>query len=177
MLKSTPDKYGRVAITIHWVSALAIVALLASGFRADATTELAAKTDLLRIHASLGATVLILTLGRIAWWRFADQKPTSPDNTPAFQRRIGKTVHVLFYVVILGMAASGIGMLLLTGGYEVLFAGGTGGLPNFENTRPRAPHGLGARLMLALFALHVGAALYHHFVKRDGLLRRMGLPF
>tara|TARA_R110002110_G_scaffold415612_2_gene651592 strand:+ start:59558 stop:59854 length:297 start_codon:yes stop_codon:yes gene_type:complete len=96
MWKSTPDQYGRVAIAIHWVSALLIVALLVSGFRADATVD------------AIGGD-------------------------------------------------------------------GAGPLPDFETFFPRTPHGIGARLMLALFALHVGAALYHHFIRRDGLLRRMGI--
>jgi cytochrome b561 len=46
-------------------------------------------------------------------------------------------------------------------------------LPDFWKYRPRTPHGIGARLLLALIVLHTGAALYHHFVRRDGLLRRM----
>ena len=46
-------------------------------------------------------------------------------------------------------------------------------MPDFWNYKPRIRHGIGARLMVALFVFHAGAALYHHFVKKDGLLRRM----
>lgn len=176
MMKSTPERYGRVAITIHWVSALLIIALLGSGFRAELTTDALQKMTILRVHAALGISVLTLTLARIAWWWFADKKPATPADTPSLQRRAGSAVHTLFYIVILGMTASGIGMLALSGAGEILFAGAAGPLPEFEKFPPRIPHGIGARLMLALFALHVGAALYHHFIRRDGLLRRMGLP-
>jgi len=82
-------------------------------------------------------------------------------------------VHVLFYVVILGMIASGIGMMVLSGAAPLIFGGESALLPDFWKYTPRVPHGIGARLLLALLVLHAGAALYHHFVRRDGLLWRM----
>jgi cytochrome b561 len=82
-------------------------------------------------------------------------------------------VHVLFYVVILGMIASGIGMMALSGAAVLMFGGESALLPDFWNYPPRIPHGIGARLLLVLLMLHVGAALYHQFVRRDGLLCRM----
>ena len=82
-------------------------------------------------------------------------------------------MHVLFYVVILGMTASGIGTLVLSGAGPILFGGAAQPLPDFWNYPPRAPHGIAARLLIVLFVLHAGAALYHHVFKRDGLLRRM----
>ena len=80
-------------------------------------------------------------------------------------------VHVLFYIVILGMIASGVGMMLLSGAAPLVFGGE--GLLDFWKYPPRLPHGIGARLLLTLLVLHIGAALHHHFVRRDSLLRRM----
>ncbi len=81
-------------------------------------------------------------------------------------------MHLLFYVVILGMIASGIGIMVLSGAGSIIFGQG-GVLPDFWKFAPRVPHGIGARLLFALLVLHVGAALYHHVVLRDGLLWRM----
>jgi cytochrome b561 len=149
-----------------------MVALLASGFRTANTIDPAAKAAILRVHAVLGFGILALTLARLAWW-FIDAKPALVAGTRPFMARAAKTVHALFYVVILGMGASGIGMLALSGAGAMLFAGAPGTLPDFWAYAPRVPHGIGARAFIALFALHAGAALYHHFVKRDGLLGRM----
>ena len=173
--KSTPDRYGAVAIAIHWISAVLIVALIISGFRAANTVDAAAKATVLQFHAAAGVTVLVLTLARIAWWYFADDKPPAVGGLPPLQERLGKAVHVIFYVVILGMAASGIGVLVLSGAGAILFAGAPGQLPDFWNYLPRVPHRIGALLLFALLVLHVGAALYHHFVRRDRLLARMGI--
>ena len=70
------------------------------------------------------------------------------------------------------MAASGIGMFVLSGAGPIVF-GSEGNLPDFTQYLPRVPHSIGARAMVALLVLHAGAALYHHFVKRDATLRRM----
>ena len=64
-------------------------------------------------------------------------------------------------------------MIALSGAAPIIFGGRALLLPNFHDFGSRAPHGFGARLMLALFVLHADAALHHHFIKRDRLLVRM----
>ncbi len=171
-VKSTQSKYGVIAVIIHWLSVVLILALLATGFRADGMEDAASKTAFLRIHVPLGATILLLTLARVCWWLFADNKPPSIPM-PTWQDRASRTVHVLFYVVILGMAASGIAMIAASGAASVIFGGSSEALADFWEYPPRLPHGLGGRAIIVLFVFHAGAALYHHFLIRDGLLRRM----
>ena len=171
-LKSSSNQYGAVAVTIHWLSALFILVLIGSGWWVGETEDLATKLDILKVHVSLGIIVLLLTLSRIAWWKFADSKP-KPVPMARWQDRVARTVHVLLYIVILGMAASGIGMMVLSGAVPVIFGVSTGSLPNFWDYPPRIPHEIGGKLIIALFVLHAGAALHHHFVKRDGILSRM----
>ena len=62
--------------------------------------------------------------------------------------------------------------MALSGAVPIIFGQG-GTLPDFWIYMPRVPHGIGARLLLILLILHAGAALYHHFISRDGLLKRM----
>ncbi|MBV8106207.1 MAG: cytochrome b/b6 domain-containing protein, partial [Hyphomicrobiales bacterium] len=102
-----------------------------------------------------------------------DRKPGPVPGSPRWQERSARVVHILFYIVILGMIASGAGMMALSGAAPVIFGGGAPSLPDFWKYPPRLPHAIGARLLLALLSLHVGAALYHHFVRRDGLVWRM----
>ena len=171
-LKSSANRYGTVAVVIHWLSALLILALIGSGFRAGQFEDAATKAAILRVHVPIGITILLLTLLRIGWWAFADNKP-APVPMPNWQDRTSRAIHALFYVVILGMTASGVGMMILSGAGPILFGGSTEPLPDFWDYKPRVPHGIGARVMIALFVSHAGAALYHHFFQRDGLLHRM----
>lgn len=172
-LKSTATGYGGVAMAFHWITALGIVGLLVSGFRAAGMTDPDAKVELLRMHAAFGSTVLVLTLLRLGWWLFFDRKPEEPSGTPRYQARAARIVHGLLYLAIFMMAGSGIAMIVLSGAGAVLLSDGTGSLPDFTRYPPRAAHGAVALVLLALVAAHAAAALYHHFVLRDRVLARM----
>lgn len=170
-LKSTTEKYGGVAIALHWATAVLIVILLVSGFRAAATIDPIQKAAILRAHAPLGIAVLVLTLARLGWL-LVDGKPAPVAGMPRLQRIAAKAVHLLLYVAVVLMAATGIGMFLLSGAGKVVFGAG-GALPDFWQYQPRLEHFIAARVLIGLLVLHIGAALYHHFVARDGLIRRM----
>jgi cytochrome b561 len=171
-LKSTPTRYGSVAITIHWVSAAAIIALLVSGtIMAGAVGE--AKRSILPIHATIGSLVLLLTLLRLAWWIWGDKRPQPVAGQPPMQQLAARIVHGLLYAAIIVLGASGIATLALSGAVPALFSGAP--LPDFSGLLPRTTHGLVSKLMIALLALHIGAALFHQFIRRDRLLARMGL--
>ncbi|MEP9368597.1 cytochrome b/b6 domain-containing protein [Xanthobacter sp. VNH20] len=167
MWKSMTDRYGSIAVTIHWLSAILTAVALLSGFRAAHAIDEATKAELLRTHIPAAIIVLLLTLLRMVWWFVVDQKPQPVAGMPQWQAGSARAVHIAIYVIILGMAASGFGMLLQSGAGPAVFSETPTHLPNFHDFRPRVPHGIGARVLLAVLAVHVGAALYHHFIRRD----------
>lgn len=174
MLKSRSDRYGAVAVTVHWLSAALILVLLGSGFRAGNEADVTAKAEFLRVHIPVAVAVLFLTVFRIVWWWRFDDKPLPVVGAVALQERLARWVHLGFYVLILGMVASGTGMMALSGAAPAVFGlPDAMALPDFNLYPPRVPHGIGAMLLVVLLVLHAGAALYHHFMRRDGLLRRM----
>ncbi|MGO7136466.1 cytochrome b [Rhizobium leguminosarum] len=172
MLKSRTDRYGAIAVSIHWLSAILIFALLGSGFRAANAMD-ATKAGILRFHIPVAIIVLLLTAFRLVWWWRFDRKPLPVQGQPLWQERIARWVHVAFYIVIFGMVSSGVGMIILSGAGPTIFGSSGAALPNFADYPPRIPHGLGALLLIALLLFHAGAALYHQFIRGDGLLRRM----
>jgi cytochrome b561 len=172
-LKSTSDRYGTVAISIHWLATLLIVVVLVTGFRSAGTDDVATRLTALRIHLPAAALVLVLTAMRIVWWLGFDQKPDPIAGSAPMQERVARAVHLLLYVVVLGMVASGVGMMVLSGAAPIIFGADSVSLADFWRYPPRVPHGLGARLMVALLVFHVAAALYHHYLRRDPSLRRI----
>jgi cytochrome b561 len=174
--KSDADRYGRIAVVMHWTTALAIVLMLASGFVAANTGDPMREAAIVRIHAVLGISVVLLTLMRLAWWAFADKKPPFPSDTALWQARLARGVHALLYAAILVLGGTGIGLLILSQAAPVLFFGQNTLLPEFTRFAPFAVHGLAARVLIGLLVLHVAGALYHQLILRDGLLARMGLP-
>ncbi|MBW8637753.1 cytochrome b/b6 domain-containing protein [Hoeflea sp. WL0058] len=173
MIKSTPAAYGAVAIALHWTIALFIVIALASGFAADQIGSDAYAA--LRVHVACGLAAGILTLVRIGWWWLADKKPDAAPNTEGVKGVLSRSVHILLVIIPLGMLASGVGMMVLSGAGSVLFGLVSGPLPDFDRFLPRGPHGAGAFALLALLVAHVAAALYHQYVLRDDLFKRMSL--
>ncbi|MBI4921346.1 MAG: cytochrome b/b6 domain-containing protein [Devosia nanyangense] len=170
-LKSTDTRYGKVAILIHWASAVAVVLAFAAG-AVTAGTEPAPLGPLVA-HIALGVSVLVLTLLRIVWWLVADRHPPPAVDQSRWQQISAGAVHWLLYAVLILMGTSGIMTLLLSGAIPALVAGGP--VPDFSTVLPRIAHGAMSKLLLALFVGHVGAALYHQFVRRDHLLARMGI--
>lgn len=171
-LKSTSTRYGAVAIAIHWVSAAAIVGLLVSGTVMVGAGE-GVRASILPVHATIGTLVLLLTLARIAWWVWGDKRPQPVADQPPAQQLAARIVHGLLYVGIVVLAASGLATLALSGAIPALFAGAP--LPDFSQVPPRLAHGIVSKALIALLALHVIAALYHQFIRRDRLLGRMGV--
>ena len=172
-LKSTPRRYGAIAIALHWTTAAAIALLFAAGLAAtNAGPD--REGPILIAHISLGLLAVGLTLARVAWWLFADHRPQPPEGQPLWQRRVATAVHFSLYAAILVMGASGIATLILSGTVPMILSGQP--VPDLSQLAPRITHGLLSRVMLGLLALHIGAALYHQFVRRDDLLARMGVP-
>jgi cytochrome b561 len=173
--KSSDDQYGSVAIAIHWISAAAILGLFALGFTAANTGDPALRAAVLRGHVPLGILVLVLTVLRIGWWMFADRRPAPLAGLPGWQAASERLIRTLIYLVLLVTAASGLGLLIISGAAPILFGGAPGPLPAFGSFPPLTVHVAGAVALLVLAGIHIAAALYHHAWRRDRLLARMGL--
>jgi len=170
-MKSSSTRYGTTAITIHWASALCVILAFAAGLVMDNSAEI--PPTLLISHIVLGVAVLVLTLLRILWWIVADRHPAPPSGQPRWQAGAARLVHGLLYVILILMATSGIATVIASGAIPLLASGGA--VPDFDGLVPRLAHGVMSKILLGLFVIHLGAALYHQFIRRDRLLARMGL--
>jgi len=162
-----------MAIAIHWASALAVILTFAAGFVVANVTPPGEQAPILAVHITLGLIVFALTLLRIVWWVAADKRPAPALGQPRWQEATAKIVHAGFYVLLILMASSGIVTILMSGALPAIVAGGP--LPDFSDLIPRIAHGVMSKILLALFVVHVGAALYHQLLRRDRLLARMGV--
>src|SRR5690606_20515291 len=178
MLKSTPNHYGQVAVAIHWLSAIAVIFMLVTGLMLGGSEAPATTLTLVRFHVPLGITIALLTLVRIVWLAlplavgiFFDKHPAPVAGMSRGQKNASRLVHLALYGAIIVMVGSGIGMVVLTGAMPQIIAGAA--LPNFSLAPPAPVHGLVGRLLIVLALGHIGAALYHQFVKRDNLIARM----
>ncbi|MCA0243656.1 MAG: cytochrome b/b6 domain-containing protein [Proteobacteria bacterium] len=172
-LKSVSNRYGAVVVTIHWLTALSIFTLLGLGLGIATAPDAASKAALLRLHLPLAIVVLVLTLARILWWWLADKRPEPVAGSPAWQERLAWFVHRALYVAILVQCSLGIGLVATTGAGPAIFGGSPADLPDFSASPAAVGHAIGGVVLAGLVALHAGAALFHQFIQRDHLLRRM----
>lgn len=169
-----PKRYDVVARSLHWLSALAILLVLPIGLLAARASSDHQAVALLRVHVPLGLLILALMLARLAWRR-RHVPPAPPSDTPRWQVTLARVVHVLLYALPIVIAASGIGLMALSGAAPLIFGRTGGRLPDFSRFPPMTVHATGALALVGLLALHVAAVAYHQFVRRDRTLARMGI--
>jgi len=171
----TPKRYAPALVILHWLIALLIFVMLGMGFtRLGGSPNDAAKVSVLRLHMPLGITILALMIARL-FVRFFSRKPVPATAGNPLLDKIGVAVHILLYVGAIGMGISGLGISAQAGLAAIVFEG-RGALPaDFAAFPPALGHGLTAFLLSGLILLHVGAALYHQFIRKDNLLSRMSL--
>jgi len=168
------ERYNRVAQTLHWIIAALVLGNIGGGLLHDALEDV---INLMPLHKASGMTVLALTLVRIAW-RFTWRAPAHPAGMSAMEAAAARGVHVLFYGLMLAMPLSG--WIMASAGKYPLTWFGLFDLPKLGVTRDDPAYGIAHEaheilgwVFLALAALHIAAALRHHFLLRDNVLRRM----
>ena len=165
-------RYNSIARAVHAVIAMLVIGNLAGGLLNDSLPK---AWDVITLHQSLGLSILLLSIGFVAWRLTWKAPPYRPALKP-FERMLAKTVHGIFYALILIMPLTG-WIFSSAGKYGAAFFGNPVSLP-IAKTNPLAGIAAGAHEILgyafaALMVLHVAAALRHHFLLKDGVLRRM----
>ncbi len=171
---SMVSRYHPALVVLHWALALLIIAALALGalvlVKIPNTDPM--KLEALRSHMSGGMAILVLMLIRLLIRSRSDHPAPASAGHPLLDL-LAWLSHRMFYGTVFAMAVSGIITALQSGAFETVFLG-HGKLPaDFWAFSFRSVHYALSRILMALIALHVIAALYHALVLRDRLLGRM----
>ena len=177
-------RYTILAIAFHWLIALGVLLLICIGLAMTKLTVTPMRQfQLYQLHKSIGVTVLLLSLLRLAW-RFAHRPPPLPSMMPLLERRAASTTHCVLYGLMIGMPLTGWAMVSASRYNIPTVLYGLvpwPHLPILATLHGKAPveaslmqvHGYGAWLLIGLLVLHAGAALRHHVSLRDDTLWRM----
>ena len=173
---SAATRYGGVAQALHWLVAALVLGQFGLGWTMSDLPLGQLRFDLSQIHRSLGLTVFALVAVRLAW-RLGHPPPPLPAGLPAWQRAAARTTHALFYLLLLVQPL--IGFLQSNAANLPVVVWGVLPLPALIASDEALGealievHEIIARVLLALILLHVAAALRHHFLLKDDVLRRM----
>lgn len=178
-LRNTSARWGAVAQFLHWlIVTLIILQVILANIAEDLPIGMR-KLAMFARHKSVGITILVLAVLRLAW-RWSNPHPALPDTLKPYERRLATFTHVALYVLLFAMPLTG-WMMSSARGFPVSYFGFFQ-LPDFVPKNNslydfmKATHDTLALALYAIVSLHVAAALKHHFLMRDDVLRRM-LPF
>ena len=166
-------RYSRPAVYLHWaIFLLVATAYLAIEIRGPKGSD--SRIFWTATHLWAGVSVLTLSLFRIGWRFYRTPPAPEPDN--AILMMLAKATHLLLYIFIVAQPILGILMINL-GGHPVSLAG-LGSFtvvgPNHDASKVvKWVHETLGNVFYFVIGLHALAALFHQFIKRDNVLRRM----
>ena len=178
------ERYSSVAITLHWLIAIAIVGMIIGGMYMTGLEDGApGQYFLFQLHKSIGITILLLTVSRIIW-RVMNPPPPLPDEMNGLEKTASHLVHLGFYGMMVLLPLTGWLYTSISVDLDVptvLFGVVSWpDIPFVDGLKTEAAsdavettHDLLAKLTLALLALHVAGALKHEFSAEKGVLKRM----
>ncbi len=173
-VRNSSVSYGCVSKFFHWTIALLVICMLAFGFFMGNIPD-DYKGMVYNIHKLTGLTILTLMIFRVLWM-LINPKPESLAGTRWWEKWAERTVHLALYVTVIAMPLAGwIGASAANkpphiGEFKLL-------LP-VAQSKPLSEtsfdmHTILACTIITLLCLHIGAALFHHFVRKDNVLKRM----
>lgn len=171
---NAPTHFNPLARTLHWTMAAMIVAMLFVGVAMVAS--IGQREWLIALHRPLGIAILLLALLRLSN-RLRHAPPPLPDDLPRWQALAAHASHWLLYALMLAMPLLGWAMLS-AGGFPVQMTPALQ-LPPITPRDPllyawlRSAHGWLAYALFAAVLAHLSAALFHAWVRRDGVFPSM----
>jgi cytochrome b561 len=180
------SRYSTTAMWLHWIIALIIIGNLVGGLTIDFwldSPDAAMKQTggvIMSLHKSLGLTVIVLTLLRLAT-RIASPPPPLPAHMTPLEQLLARATHLLFYILMLALPLSGWAMVSTGKTVKPIPWFGLFDVPALP--LPASLHGVFGEgheiigfIAIATIALHIAGGLKHQYLDRDDVLGRM-LPW
>jgi len=167
------NQYNRIAVALHWLMAVMISLSLFAG---NVLLEPMDNSDPEKLGALQGHAIFGAIIGLLLILRYLNIKlrntPDAANRPRTVMGFLANWAHRVIYVLVLLTVASGIAMAV-EGDFASLFSGASAMPESFNHLTTRTAHGILTKLLILVIVSHIVAALYHQFVKKDHLLRRM----
>lgn len=170
-IRGNDRRYGLVAQAFHWIT---VVLILWTWLIAGTWERGGQSSPILALHETLGFTVFCLVLLRLLW-RFFDHRPVEPPM-PGIMAAASKLVHWLLYALMVAIPTSAIVGSWLEGHSITVYGVGVG--PFLTTSRSTGHqileiHQLLGTTIIWVAGCHAAAAIFHHVILKDRVLRQM----
>ncbi|HXZ67793.1 MAG TPA: cytochrome b [Alphaproteobacteria bacterium] len=175
-LRNTSERWGAIAKTFHWLIAVLVLCMIVLGLWAVNAPLGPLKLQLFAIHKLTGLCIFVLMLLRLSW-RLINPTPVLPAAMPGWERAAAHINAWALYGLLLLMPVSGYVItsaanfpVSVFGLFQIpLIVPHDKGLQELGET----VHVLSFYLLAVLLSLHIAAAVRHHFILKDDILKRM----
>jgi cytochrome b561 len=169
-------RYTRTAMVFHWLVAVLVIATIPVGGTMAELERGPTQDAMFIFHKNVGVLLFLLVSARLIW-RLMNPPPPLPASVPDWQRVASQAVHGALYALLFIMTISGY-VYVKAGGFPIESLDALGVPPLVPQNKVLSDsakyiHSLARIALIALVLLHIGAALHHQFVRKDGLIRRM----
>lgn len=169
----SPERYDRATLCFHWLTAFIVVEQWVGAHLIDDFAKGFPRVAARSVHISFGLLLAVILLARIVWRATRGRRLPAADD--GFLQVIAKATHYLLYLLLVAIIPVGIFLVWVQGdSYFALFT-----VPAFAGATRALRHNVGeihgwlGNVILIVAGIHALAALFHHFVMRDNVLRRM----
>ncbi|NOR32597.1 MAG: cytochrome [Sulfitobacter sp.] len=181
-ISNTAIRYGGVTKFFHWLTALLIIALLASGLFAEdlpheTQAELTQKAWFFSLHKTMGVAVFFVALLRIIW-AISQPKPGLLNADKKLESWLAETVHWVLYASLVIVPLAGWISHAAASGFAPIWWPFGQDLPLVPKSTDiehlfGAVHVISGKVLMGALFLHFAGAIKHHVIDRDSTLRRM----
>lgn len=175
--RNTLEGYGSVSKFFHWTIAVLFLVQVTIGATMGDIANKFARSQVYTFHKSLGLTILTLMILFIAW-SLTNKKPAWPGSMPSWERVSAKAVHYALYVLFILTPITGWWMSTASGHAPNVYWLFTWPMPSVAKNKSVAEfygtwHEILAYLVTSVVIIHFLAALKHHFISKDNVLKKM----
>ncbi len=174
-------RYSTPSRLFHWGMAILILATIPAGLlMVQSGIGRSLQNALFLYHKNVGVLLLLLVAARLIW-RWRHPAPALPGALPDWQAKVARLTHGLLYALLFVVPVAGY-VRVRAGGFPIESLDAMG-LPKLVPksdalaTAAKSVHYYAGLAIIAVLALHIGAALYHRLARRDGVFERMWPPF
>lgn len=175
-MRDTHEKFTLPTIGLHWLIAIAMIAMLIFGLYIEDLPRSPDKGALIGLHKSIGVLILVFAVFRV-YWRHLNKFPKAITELPNWQEKLAKLTHWVLLLGTLLLPISGI-MMSIGGGHSIAVFGlevfsSSGEKIDFLSEAGHIVHGFGGKLLIFFIILHVVGAIKHQVLDKDGTISRM----
>jgi cytochrome b561 len=168
-------RYSHGAATFHWLTAALVLGQIYVGFAFGALPKGPERMEMFALHKTLGATILLVTLLRLAY-RMMNPPPPYPADMPKWDRALAVWSHRIVYAALIALPLTGliaVSERAKDGWVDLLWGMRIPALPLGDGEAFGEAHEILVWATITLLVIHVAAAIYHHLIVRDAASGRM----